>query len=401
MIEEKDRLADYLTEIPNFLSAFIFSVFFNIASPILIEISKSTGILTSNLGFIFTFFTVGAALGQLTSVFYNRKFKKIQVIIAGYIVLVPLTVILGFSTSLILFWIIYFLSGYIFGIIWMQSNQFILASRVRNKERIITIFLTFYPLGAFIAPFISSSVIGANFSWRSVYYIIIFMISINIILYIILLGRKNENAAIQNEAKIPLKEIFTDRQKNLIFILLLMAIFFYCSSETIVATWMPTFLGESRNMLLQPASFALNLFWLFVVIGRLVVIIISGRIKSTKIMLVLSVLAIVSMAAVSFVYNKYMIFILISIAGLGYSAMFPLLISAGSTIFEKGRGLLATFLFFSSNLGLASAAAITKFSSKTSMQLSISFSFILMAVVTIIVLAIIFLSGRSKTLQPH
>ncbi|MBE3101343.1 MAG: hypothetical protein IMZ47_03630, partial [Firmicutes bacterium] len=88
MMEEKDRFVDYLAEIPNFISVFIFAIFFNIAVPILIEISKSTSILTTNLGFVFMFFTIGAALGQLTSVFYNRRFKKIQVIIAGYIVLV-------------------------------------------------------------------------------------------------------------------------------------------------------------------------------------------------------------------------------------------------------------------------------------------------------------------------
>jgi len=395
MMGEKDRFTDYLAEIPNFLSVFIFSIFFNLASPILIEISKSTGILTTNLGFIFSFFTMGAALGQFTSVFYNRRFKKIQVIIVGYIVLIPLTVMIGFSSNKYLFWGLYLLSGYIFGVIWMQANQFIIVSKVRNKERIITIFLTFYPIGAFTAPFISSLIISAGFSWRLIYYIVIFMISINIILYIILFRRKNESAATQNEAKLPLREIFTDKTKNLIFILLFLAICFYCSSEAIVATWAPTFLGLARNLPVQPASFALNLFWLFVVIGRLIVLIIAGRIKSTKIMLVISTLAIVSMIVFTFIYNRYLIFILISIAGLGYSAMFPMLISTGSTLYEKGRGLLATFLFLASNIGLALAPAITKFSSKVSMELSISFSFILMAFVTVIVLIIAYLFNRN------
>jgi MFS family permease len=394
MAEEKDRFADYLAEIPNFLTVFIFSIFFNVASPILIEISKNTGILITDLGFIFTSFTIGAALGMFTSVFYNRRFKKIQVILAGYIVLIPLAVIIGFTKNLVLFWILYFFTGYIFGVLWMQANQFILVSKVRNKERLITIFLTFYPIGAFIAPFISSSIISAGFDWRFVYYIVIFMISLNIILYVILLGRKGESAAIQNEARLPIKEIFIDKTKNLIFILVFLAVCFYCCSEAIVATWTPTFLGLARNLPVQPASFALNLFWMFVIIGRLIILIIAGRIKAVRIMLVISILAIISMLAFSFFYNKYLIFVLISIAGLGYSSMFPMLVSTGSTIFEKGRGLLATFLFLASNVGLALAPVITKFSSKVSLQLSISFSFILMAVVTIIILIVAFLFNR-------
>jgi len=391
MAEEKDRFTDYLVEIPNFLTVFIFSIFFNIASPILIEISRTTGILVANLGFIFTAFTIGAALGQLTSVFYNRRFKKIHVIISGYTVLIMLSVVIGFSTNLVLFWVLYFFSGYLFGVIWMQANQFILLSKVRNKEKIITIFLTFYPIGAFIAPFISSLMISAGFNWRFIYYIVIFMIAINIILYISLLGRKTESPAIQNEAKLPFREIFTGKTKNLIFILVFLAVFFYCSSETIVATWTPTFLGLARNLSVQPASLALNLFWLFVIIGRLIILIIAGRVKSVKIMVFISMLAVFSMLAFSFFYNKYLILVFISIAGLGYSALFPLLISTGSTLYEKGRGLLATFLFLASNIGLASAPVITKFSSKASMQLSISFSFILMAVVSILILTVAFL----------
>ncbi len=396
MLEEKDRFADYLVEIPNFLSGFIFAIFFNIASPILIEISKTTGILVANLAFIFTSFTIGAALGQLTSVFYNRRFKKFQVIVAGYIILIPLAVVIGFSANLILFWILYFFSGYVFGVIWMQANQYILTSKVRNKERIITIFLSFYPIGAFVAPFISSSIISAGFNWRLIYYIVIFMISLNIILYISILGRKKESTALQNEAKLSFKEVFTNKSKNLIFVLVFLAICFYCSSEAIVATWTPTFLGLARNFPIQPASLALNLFWLFVIIGRLIVLTVAGRIKSTKVMLFISILAIISMLVFAFIYNKYLIYVLISIAGLGYSAIFPMLISTGSTLYEKGRGLLATFLFLASNIGLSLAPLITKLSSRVSMQLSISFSFILMAFVTIIIVVVIFLFKRSE-----
>lgn len=398
-MKAKDRFLDYLVEIPNFLSIFIFSLFFNIASPILLEISKSTGIEKTNLSFVFTFFTTGAVLGQMTSVFYNRRFKKIQVLIAGLIILIPLTVILNFNSNLMLFYIIYFISGYILGVIWMQANKFILESNIRNKERLITIFLTFYPIGAFIAPFISSSIISSNLSWRFIYYAIIFLILVNIILYITISRRKKENAAVQNEAKLPLKEVFFDKTNNKIFLIVCLAIIFYSCSETVVATWSPTFFILARNLAVTSASLSLNLFWLFIIIGRLIILIIAGRIKSTKIMLVLSIFAIIAMSAAVFVYNKHLIFVFISIAGLGYSMIFPLLISTGSTIYEKGRGVLATILFISGNFGIALAPLVTKFSSRVSMVISISFSFILMIFVTIMILLIAFLFNK-KTIKP-
>jgi fucose permease len=395
-MDTKDRFIDYLAEIPNFLSVFIFSFFFNIASPILLEICKSTGIEKTNLSFVFTFFTVGAVLGLMTSVFYNRRFRKIQVLLAGLFIMIPLTIILNFNSSLIVFYIIYFVSGYILGVIWLQANKFVLESKIKNKERLITIFLTFYPVAAFIAPFVSSSIISSNHSWRLVYYVIIFLLLTNIVLYILISGRKKENTSVIEEAKLPFREIFFDKDNNRIFVIVCLAIIIYTCSETIVATWSPSFFMLAKNLAVAPVSLALNLFWLFIIVGRLIAIIIAGRIKSTSIITVLSIIAILAMAAAIFVYNRYLIFVFISIAGFGYSMIYPLLVSTGSTIYEKGRGMLATLLFISGNAGTALAPLIIKFSAKVSLVISISFSFILMIFITIMVLIMAFLFNKKN-----
>ena len=116
----RDSFIDYLKEIPNFLSIFIFPVYFMTISPMLLEMSKSTGISSADLSLIFTFFIVGSILGQLTSVFFNRKFKKIIVILAGYLLIIPFLIFLSFIRNLFLFYIFYFLIGYFAGVIWLQ-----------------------------------------------------------------------------------------------------------------------------------------------------------------------------------------------------------------------------------------------------------------------------------------
>jgi len=388
---EKDRFKDYLAEAPNFLTIFIFSVFFNITSPILIEISKSTSISVANLGLVFTFFTVGAVVGQMTSVFFNRRFKKIYIVLAGFIIQIPLTVLLSFNSNLAFFYVLYVISGYILGVVWLQANQYVLESKVKNKERIITILVTMYPVGAFVSPFISSLIIKAGFSWRFIYYILIFLISINIILYVAMKGKIKEDAYVRNEAKLSLKEIFTDRTRNIIFIAIFLAIGFYCCSETIVATWAPTFFRLTRGLGVESGSILLNLFWLFIIFGRIISMIIAGRIKATKILMFISILAIAAMSIVVFLYNRNAIFALIALAGLGYSAMFPLLYSTGSMLYKKGKGMVITILFIATNIGTTIAPFITKFISKTNLTLSISFSFILMVIVTIMIVLITFL----------
>ena len=393
---EKDRFIDYLAEAPNFLTVFIFSIFYNVASLMLIEISKSTGIATTSLSLVFTFYTIGAVIGQLTSVIYNRKFKKIQIILAGHLITIPVAIIISFNSNLILFYILYLVSGYLLGVVWIQANQFVLENKVKNKDRIVTILLSFYPIGALVSPFISSTIIRMNLSWRFAYYVIVFLIVLNMILYVLVLARRKEDVKDDSNSKLGFKEIFTDRAKNIVFLLAFLAIVFYCASETVVATWAPTFFRMSRNLGIQSAGYALTLFWLFIVIGRGIILFIAGRVRAVKIMLVISILAVISMAIVVFMHSHILIYIFIAAAGLGYSSMFPLLVSTGSTLYERGRGILATGLFVASNIGITIAPFLTKFSSSGNMVLSISFSFILMIIVSLIIFSMQLIISRKK-----
>ncbi len=393
---EKDRFIDYLAEVPNFLSIFIFSIFYNVASLMLIEISKSTGIATTNLSLVFTFYTIGAVIGQITSVIYNRKFRKIQIILAGYVLTIPVAIVITFNSNLILFYILYLVSGYLLGVVWIQANQFVLENKIKNKDRIVTILLTFYPMGALVSPLISSTIIRMNLGWRFAYYIIVFLIVLNMILYVLILARRKEEARDDSNSRPGFKEIFTDRIKNIVFLLVCMAIVFYCISETVVATWAPTFFRISKNLDIQSAGYALTLFWLFVVIGRGITLFLAGRVKAVKIMLVISILAIISMAIAIFMHSRILIYVFIAAAGIGYSAMFPLIISTGSTLYERGRGVLATGLFAASNIGITIAPFLTRFSSSRNMILSISFSFIFMIIVSLIILSIQLIISRKK-----
>ena len=394
--QDKDRFVDYIAEAPNLLSVFIFSMFYNIASVMLIDMSDSTGIEITNLGLIFTFYTIGAVAGQLTSLLYNKRFTKIQVTVASYILLIPLILLLIFSSNLIVFYAVYLLSGYILGVIWIQANEFVLENRIKNKDRIITILLTFYPIGALITPFISASIIKAGLSWTFSYYVIIFLIIINIVLYITVTARRKSSSVVDKEEKINLRSVFTSKIRNTIFILVFLAVIFYCWSEIVVATWSPTYFRLARDLDIQSAGFLLTLFYLFIVIGRGISLIIAGRVRSTIIMMSILPVAIISMSVVIFVDSRYLIYILIALAGLGYSAMFPLLVSTGSTLYQRGRGVLATGLFIASNIGISIAPFVTKLISKNNLPMSLGISVVLIFIVLIIVFIVHTLSIKRK-----
>jgi len=385
-MEDRDSFLDYLKEIPNFLSIFIFPIFFMTVGPMLLDMSKTTGISSGDLSLIFTFFTVGSILGQLTSVFYNRKFKKIIVILASYIIIIPLFLALGFVRNLFLFYFLYFLTGYFAGVIWLQATKYILENKIKNKDRLTTIFLSFYPIGNITAPLIASLLIKNNLNWRYYYYITVVLVIIILVLYLVLKLRNAASVTQEDEEKINFKKIFFDKRINLIFTFGCILLLLYCISETAIAAWSPTFLRSERMFDIQLASFAVSIFWVAIFAGRMIVSFIAGRVKTNTIILFLSILALVSMILLIFFKSKYAILTLMIFAGLGCSGIITLGISSASTVYKKGRGVLASIVFAGVNIGVSAAPFLTRFASGYSMTFSIMVAPVFMFLTAIIII---------------
>jgi MFS family permease len=385
-MDSKDSVKDYLLELPNYLSIFIVPIYFMTVGPMLIEMSNDTGFSSGDLSLVFTFFTIGLILGQLTSIFYNRRFRKLHIIIVSYIIVVICLILLGISKKLYLFYSLYFLNGYVAGIIWLQATTYILESKIKNKDRLTTIFLSFYPLGNITAPFIASALIENGLSWRYSYYITAVVAVIILIFYLVMMVRKDKKIILEDREKINFKEIFVNKSINIIFIMGCVLLFLYCLSETIIATWSPTFLRTIRMLEIQTASLAVSVFWIAIFTGRMIVSFIAGKVKSNYIMLILSAIGIVSMALFVFAKTIFFIFIAIGFAGLGCSGIITLGISSASTVYEKGRGLLASIVFASVNAGVSLAPFITRLISSLNMIFSIALASIFMLFTGIIIL---------------
>jgi len=387
-MQKRDRFIDYLIEIPNYLTIFITPIYFLTISPMLIEMSKDTGYSTENLNLIITFFTIGLVVGQLTSIIYNRFLKKYIILTVSYVLQICLLIILSFVKDLFAFYVLYVLLGYIAGVIWIQATDYILESKINNKARLTTIFLSFYPIGNFIAPFIASSLIKNNLSWRYSYYIAAFIALVVLLLYFFVKKiNKKENIANEKSERISFKAVFKDKNINTIFALGCLLLLFYVIPETIFSTWSATFLRKMRFFEINQASLVVSIFWLAIFAGRMIVSTFAGKIKSNYIMLVLSAMAVISMAFFVIVDSPVLIYTAVAFAGLGCSAIVTLGIAEASTIYEEGRGLLASIVFAVVNFGTSITPFITKLISKHNLSFSVGVSAVFMSLtfITIII----------------
>ncbi len=160
--------------------------------------------------------------------------------------------------------------------------------------------------------------------------------------------------------------------------LLALSIVFYCISETVISTWSPTFFRSERMFDIQTAGSDISIFWISVIIGRAVVSYMAGKVRSSYVMLVLSITAIISMIFMIFLKSRYAIFIIMGFTGLGFSGMFPLLISSGSAVYKKGKGVLITVLFAASNVGISIAPFMTRLISRYNITFSVSMAIVFM-----------------------
>ncbi len=385
---KKDRFLDYLAELPNYLTIFITPFYFLTIGPMLIEMSKDTGHSTENLCIIVTFFTIGLVIGQLTSIIFNRFFKRSLLITAGYIIQIGLLILLSFIRSLTLFYILYALTGYIAGVIWIQATNYILESKINNKARLTTIFLSFYPVGNFVAPFIASTLIIRGLSWRYTYYVTALIALIVLLLYFFIKKiYKKENITKEKTEKINFKDVFKSKYTNILFILGCTLLFFYVIPETIFATWAATFLRKLRAFEIDKASLVVSIFWAAIFAGRMIVSTFAGKIKSNYIMIVLSITATISIALFVIAKSPLFIYLAAAFAGLGCSGIVTLGIAEASMVYEKGRGLLASIIFAVINFGTSITPFITKVISSTSLLWSVGVAsvFMFLTFLTIII----------------
>ena len=81
--------------------------------------------------------------------------------------------------------------------------------------------------------------------------------------------------------------------------------------------------------------------------------------------------------------------------GVGLSGITPLLYSAGGTIYDKGRGVLATIIFISANAGIAVVPLLIRLALNINSLFSLSVSIIFI----FIILFVILISSFSKKIK--
>ena len=120
---------------------------------------------------------------------------------------------------------------------------------------------------------------------------------------------------------------------------------FYVMSEVTIFSWAPTFFRVEKLFDLYSASIIVSVFWIGILIGRLIISFLSYKFKAGNLLMALSIISLIGLILTIFPVSQKINFIGAGLIGLGFSGIPPLLISSSGRIFGSGRDLSLTILF--------------------------------------------------------
>lgn len=387
---KKKVVIQYLAEFPNYLSYLVFSAFITSPSPILIEIGETFNADPKDLSLIFSIFAIGGIIGRVISFFLRKRFKILNIIITSYLLLIVFIILLSQLNNISLFFVIYFFSGLLLGLIMVMSNELLLESYVDNKNRLLTIATTFFPVGSVITPVLITTMVKNGLNWKYMYYIILCLVVFTLASYIQVTSRNKYSLSTKTKRNIRFKEIFKEKSNNIIFLFTTLLLTLYIISEFIVSQWSPTFLRIQKLFEIRTVGVLVSVFWLAIILGRFIVSFVVKKINSYLIIIIISSIAIISVIFLVVSDSYIAALIAIIFAGLGFSSIFPILFSAGSTIYEKGRGMLSAIMLLTSGIGSSLAPYLTQVISKKNIIWSMLLAVVFMGIIIIITIFLIF-----------
>ncbi len=387
-ISKRTHLKNYLMEFPNYISLFIYSFFMMLTSPILLDISTYFDISPESMNLIITFFLIGAVSGIIALLFLNRKFNSTKVIIWTYVLLIPTLTGLILATSLIFFYILYFISGFLLGIIFMNANTSILEGKVKNKDSVVNLGFGFFAIGALTSPFFSSSIVNSRINWKFIYLAVIFLTIISLISYLFKNKRNQVGGADLSAKKKPFstRELFQNKNKYIYLILTIIIHLFYVMSEVTVFSWAPTFFRIEKFFDLYSASFIVSVFWIGILAGRLLVSFLSYKFKAGTLLIALSIISLTGLILIIFPIRQQINFIGAGLTGLGFSGIPPLLISSAGRIFGHGKDVVLTMFFAVGVTGGSLIPFVIRSVASYSLFISMAIAIIFMVILAILVI---------------
>ncbi len=209
------------------------------------------------------------------------------------------------------------------------------------------VLLTYFAVGMMVTPLIIGAVLGLGVSWRWVLGIeAILSLGLAVLLTVMpvsdIKGRENLRAQ-------RLREVIGFNTR--LFWAVLCASILYIGSEFIFNVWLPKFEIDVFDVSKTVASLAVTLFWVGLLLGRIIVVPLTRRFLASRLLMVGTAVMAVFALGVALSVNAAMSVVMAFFAGLGASGAFPLILSFSARFPKWHAGVVFSAVIMAGALG--------------------------------------------------
>lgn len=304
--------------------------------PYLIE---ECGISYAVAGSFLSCFAIGNLLASFFTPYLASKIgrKKTVVILSSLVPICFFIIYLVPSASIIA--LAFLIAGIGRGSI-SNINNAVINDYTNGKTSTLNILHTFFAVGAFIAPFLTSTYISLGLTWKYALLTSIILSITAVIGYATMPlpdeSRESSDSHSSNVAPTNSNAFL----KSIDFYLIGLILFFYLGLENCINGWFITYLKSMGIMTEAYATNLLSILWIVVIIGRLTCASLSQRISKKVLVLINSIGCLIFF--ILLISTQNIVFITVCMIGLGFflAGIYPTSIAnAGLLIKGSTKGM--------------------------------------------------------------
>jgi fucose permease len=316
----------------------IFGIVMTIAGASLPSIIRSFNWSYLVTGFVLSASALGYFISTFVCGFLVQKFQPKLVLVIGLCLGAASMLFFARTPLPLLNFLLFFLVGLCQGTIEIVSNLEVIHMEQKGQSRLMNLLHAAFSVGAIVGPAFVGALVWLHLGWIIVFPVTAGLLAVMGALFGI---TRFPRTAEQKETGAPSGVTLLRQPLLLLFTLMLLL---YVGSELGVSNWVSEYFVKVLSAPVSMGAFSVSLFWGGLFTGRLSISLIYHGARQERLLLVLTLLSTAALALALVFSSLALAAIFIFLAGLGYSSVYPMIMSLVGKSYRSGVavGIAAT-----------------------------------------------------------
>lgn len=299
--------------------------------------------------------SIGGIAAALFCALFGERFSKLWAIMVGALLLGVATLCIGLAPPYLLVCLCALLCGVGYTVIDVMGNASVTEHFPDRKKTLLPMIQIIFGIGTMVGPFLATSLLTPGISRSFIYPFLLVGILGVIVAVFYSISLKKAKPFLQGgdwknmaaSAKQNPGEIFCSWKSWTI----LLACSLFCAFNTTIVAWYPAFFSLERGMNAEDAAMILTLFYVGILVMRIISPLIFKKIQPQKVFVYFSIISIVLMLAAINTQSIPAAMVLTTVGGAFQSLNIVCVIMIATELFPMRKASASSLAVFSYNIG--------------------------------------------------